>query len=372
MKKIVTLFLFVVFVTTLFVSCDGNRYGELNTGTGVFYYGGDNVNGNFYGFIKGDRYYFEKHEDYEVKRIFDHFVDGKDVYLLCGEIHGTDTCSVIRKNGKIIDKFQWRNGGILLVHNGKVRVYGKYQSNTNIYEYKPNYWENGNFYDVELESPTLLAMTLFAQPQKFYIKNGDVYCLGFLCTVNGNTACVWKNNKLIANFDPAKNSLKSAAGFVIDKNDDVIMFKDIDGYYYEPTDYTYPSIAASFKNGELLHTYCDTAMMRYDKVYYRSWCGGATQVNNDIYFAVLQFPSGGGVRENKVILYKNFQEVCRLDSYQFKGICVKNNNIYTAQRFISVADGNCYLSIYENDNLVNSFVVPENMEVNIDGMFALP
>ena len=87
---------------------------------------------------------------------------------------------------------------------------------------------------------------------------------------------------------------------------------------------------------------------------------------------MLQFPSGGGVRENKVILYKNFQEVCRLDSYQFKGICVKNNNIYTAQRFISVADGNCYLSIYENDNLVNSFVVPENMEVNIDGMFALP
>lgn len=90
--------------------------------------------------------------------------------MLCGEIHGTDTCSVIRKNGKIIDKFQWRNGGILLVHNGKVRVYGKFQPNTNIYEYKPNYWENGNFYDVELEAPTLLAMTLFAQPQKFYIK----------------------------------------------------------------------------------------------------------------------------------------------------------------------------------------------------------
>lgn len=69
---------------------------------------------------------------------------------------------------------------------------------------------------------------------------------------------------------------------------------------------------------------------------------------------------------------KIFQEVCRLDSYQFKGICVKNNNIYTAQRFISVADGNCYLTFYENDTPINSIIVPENMEVNIDGMFALP
>lgn len=368
MRRFIWLISLVFVASLLFVCCD-NPYKGLNTGNGVFYYGEDNLQGGFYGFIKGGRYYFEKHEDYVVVNILDYSIDGNDVYLLCREIHGNDTCNVIRKNGKMTSKFKWRNDGILLVINGKVRVYSKYFSYYNLYTYKPQYWEDGQLYDVELEAPTFEALTVFAQPSKFLVKNGDVYCLGFLATVNGNTACVWKNNRLMCYYDPTKNSLRSTVGFAVDKNDDIIMFKDIENYYLEQNNRTYSLMAASFKNGDLFELYYDTAKINLKD--YRCWCGGATQVNDDIYFAVLQYPNSG-VRENEVILYKNFKEVCRLESYQFLRMCVKNDVIYTAQRFVSAQDGYYSISFYENDKLLNLISVPGNSDIMIRGMFVIP
>ena len=170
-------------------------------------------------------------------------------------------------------------------------------------------------------------------------------------------------------YDPTKNSLRSTVGFAVDKNDDIIMFKDIENYYLEQNNRTYSLMAASFKNGDLFELYYDTAKIKLKD--YRCWCGGATQVNDDIYFAVLQYPNSG-VRENEVILYKNFKEVCRLESYQFLRMCVKNDVIYTAQRFVSAQDGYYSISFYENDKLLNLISVPGNSDIMIRGMFVIP
>lgn len=65
MKNFSFSILFAFLFIALFASCD-NEYNNLNKGNGIFYYGLDNELRGFYGFLKGEQYYFEDHKDYKV------------------------------------------------------------------------------------------------------------------------------------------------------------------------------------------------------------------------------------------------------------------------------------------------------------------
>ena len=68
MKNFSFSILFAFLFIALFASCD-NEYNNLNKGNGIFYYGLDNELRGFYGFLKGEQYYFEDHKDYKVCNI---------------------------------------------------------------------------------------------------------------------------------------------------------------------------------------------------------------------------------------------------------------------------------------------------------------
>ena len=61
MKNFSFSILFAFLFIALFASCD-NEYNNLNKGNGIFYYGLDNELRGFYGFLKGEQYYFEVYD----------------------------------------------------------------------------------------------------------------------------------------------------------------------------------------------------------------------------------------------------------------------------------------------------------------------
>ena len=237
-----------------------------------------------------------------------------------------------------------------------------------MYEYKPTYWEEGNVYDVELEAPTFESMTLFAQVEQIMKKNGNIYFLGYLQTVNGKTPCVWEKNKLISYSDPTKNSSTSASDFYITDNDDVVIFRTYENCYYEPLDKTFDNIAATFKNGELLKLYCnEESMTRYNN-YYHTWCGRIIKVDNDIYLSIVETPSD--VDKNNLIIYKNDVEMFRINTSTLLHMCVKDGVVYTCHSYSNPHE--YIISFNENEKVTKAIVGKNNFSLIIKGMIVLP
>ena len=371
MKNFSFSILFAFLFIALFASCD-NEYNNLNKGNGIFYYGLDNELRGFYGFLKGEQYYFEDHKDYKVCNISTHCIDVDDVYLLTNEIHNGDSCRVVRKNGKILYKDKDLPNGIFFVYNGKLRIYSKFRNDSipAAYYYKPYYWEDGQCYDVVLETPTFVSIPLFAQVEQLKNFNGSIYYFGYILYANGKTTCVWKDGKLISYYDPTKNSSLSAKGFYIDNDENIFMFRDIEKYYDDKNGNTYPSIAAIFKNGELLKAFYDENVMTSYSRYYKTCACALYSYNNDIYLSYLEHPSFLNYINDLVVL-KNNDEVCRVSCEFFHHMLVYKGNIYSCVSFYT-STPEYVVAFFENDNPIKMLAMPQNQSIMISGMFAIP
>ena len=84
MKTMVKILLTLLFAS-IFFGCD-NTYKDINTGDGVMFYGSDDNNGKFYGFIEGGKYYIEDTEESKCNWLYKVISNGKDVYSLTMEI----------------------------------------------------------------------------------------------------------------------------------------------------------------------------------------------------------------------------------------------------------------------------------------------
>ena len=324
MKTMVKILLTLLFAS-IFFGCD-NTYKDINTGDGVMFYGSDDNNGKFYGFIEGGKYYIEDTEESKCNWLYKVISNGKDVYSLTMEIFKDeqglyqDTTWVIRKNGKLMarDLFD----GYLCFINGKVRLYTVNRFLT-FDPYTPQYWEDGVIYDVDLEAPSFESMTIYPYIQSVKEYKGDLYYMGFLRAANGKTQCMWKNSKLLFHNDPTLNSNTTAKGFVFENND-VIMLTQ---YVTSINDINNPHcLAATYRNGKLEHIIGDTALFKTNRGY-NVYPIGIGQNGDDIYIGVLE--KKGDYIFGDLVLYKNYQEIFRKDlTMNFTCFLLAGEDIY--------------------------------------------
>ena len=334
MKRIIFLGTIIISLV-LFCCCDrfNNRgigiddpaYQHDNEGP-VLFWGADSI-GPFYAFASDNIRHYLKNKKNRIKQIC---VDGDDVYVLTTYNTEDEQKFVLWKNGEMLyDNLKDVFSGCFFInaYNGVLRLYSLIPNEFNVYDYYPQYWENGNIYDIDLEMTTYSSMPLFSQPQGIIRAYGNTYFFGFEWCVNGKLPCIWKNGKIIVHADDTLKTNKPAAGFYIENDTDIVLVNYVSKY--EPCTDILRYIPATYdKRGNIIHIYGDTAQYHHSQYRYCMQAKYIRKYNNDVYLGCEE--NNGAGDPSTVVVYKNEQEYFKKENCVFRGMTISNNNVYIA------------------------------------------
>ena len=334
MKRIIFLGSIIISLV-LFCCCDrfNNRgigiddpaYQHDNEGP-VLFWGADSI-GPFYAFASDNIRHYLKNKKNRMKQIC---VDGDDVYVLTTYNTEDEQKFVLWKNGEMLyDNLKDVFSGCFFInaYNGVLRLYSLIPNEFNVYDYYPQYWENGNTYDIDLEMTTYSSMPLFSQPQGIIRAYGNTYFFGFEWCVNGKLPCIWKNGKIIVHADDTLKTNKPAAGFYIENDTDIVLVNYVSKY--EPCTDILRYIPATYdKRGNIIHIYGDTAQYHHSQYRYCMQAKYIRKYNNDVYLGCEE--NNGAGDPSTVVVYKNEQEYFKKENCVFRGMTISNNNVYIA------------------------------------------
>ncbi len=334
MKRIIFLGTIIISLV-LFCCCDrfNNRgigiddpaYQHDNEGP-VLFWGADSI-GPFYAFASDNIRHYLKNKKNRIKQIC---VDGDDVYVLTTYNTEDEQKFVLWKNGEMLyDNLKDVFSGCFFInaYNGVLRLYSLIPNEFNVYDYYPQYWENGNTYDIDLEMTTYSSMPLFSQPQGIIRAYGNTYFFGFEWCVNGKLPCIWKNGKIIVHADDTLKTNKPAAGFYIENDTDIVLVNYVSKY--EPCTDILRYIPATYdKRGNIIHIYGDTAQYHHSQYRYCMQAKYIRKYNNDVYLGCEE--NNGAGDPSTVVVYKNEQEYFKKENCVFRGMTISNNNVYIA------------------------------------------
>ena len=334
MKRIIFLGTIIISLV-LFCCCDrfNNRgigiddpaYQHDNEGP-VLFWGADSI-GPFYAFASDNIRHYLKNKKNRIKQIC---IDGDDVYVLTTYNTEDEEKLVLWKNGEMLyDHLKDVFSGCFFInsYNGVLRLYSLIPNEFNVYDYYPQYWENGNTYDIDLEMTTYSSMPLFSQPQGIIRAYGNTYFFGFEWCVNGKLPCIWKNGKIIVHADDTLKTNKPAAGFYIENDTDIVLVNYVSKY--EPCTDILRYIPATYdKRGNIIHIYGDTAQYHHSQYRYCMQAKYIRKYNNDVYLGCEE--NNGAGDPSTVVVYKNEQEYFKKENCVFRGMTISNNNVYIA------------------------------------------
>ena len=334
MKRIIFLGTIIISLV-LFCCCDrfNNRgigiddpaYQHDNEGP-VLFWGADSI-GPFYAFASDNIRHYLKNKKNRIKQIC---VDGDDVYVLTTYNTEDEQKFVLWKNGEMLyDNLKDVFSGCFFInaYTGVLRLYSLIPNEFNVYDYYPQYWENGNTYDIDLEMTTYSSMPLFSQPQGIIRAYGNTYFFGFEWCVNGKLPCIWKNGKIIVHADDTLKTNKPAAGFYIENDTDIVLVNYVSKY--EPCTDILRYIPATYdKRGNIIHIYGDTAQYHHSQYRYCMQAKYIRKYNNDVYLGCEE--NNGAGDPSTVVVYKNEQEYFKKENCVFRGMTISNNNVYIA------------------------------------------
>ena len=335
MKRI--MFLGTIIISLVIFCCCDNRYNNRgisiddpayqhdNEGP-VLFWGADSI-GSFYAFASDNIRHYLKNKKNRIKQIC---VDGDDVYVLTTYNTEDEEKLVLWKNGEMLyDNFKDLFQGLFFMtaYNDVLRIYSLIPNEFNVYYYTPQYWENGNIYDMDLEMITYSSMPLFCQPEGVTRAYGNTYFFGFEWCVNGKLPCIWKNGKIIMHADDTLNTTKPAAGFYIENDTDIVLVNYVSKY--EPCTDILRYIPATYdKRGNIIHIYGDTAQYHHSQYRYCMQAKYIRKYNNDVYLGCEE--NNGAGDPSTVVVYKNEQEYFKKENCVFRGMTISNNNVYIA------------------------------------------
>lgn len=308
------------------IGIDNPAYQHDNEGP-VLFWGADSI-GPFYAFASDNIRHYLKNKKNRIKQIC---VDGDDVYVLTTYNTEDEQKFVLWKNGEMLyDNLKDVFSGCFFInaYNGVLRLYSLIPNEFNVYDYYPQYWENGNTYDIDLEMTTYSSMPLFSQPQGIIRAYGNTYFFGFEWCVNGKLPCIWKNGKIIVHADDTLKTNKPAAGFYIENDTDIVLVNYVSKY--EPCTDILRYIPATYdKRGNIIHIYGDTALYHHSKWRYFMDAKYIRKYNNDVFLGCEENYTSRGYQPN-VVVYKNEQEYCRKESCVLRGMTISNSIVYLA------------------------------------------
>ena len=307
------------------IGIDDPAYQHDNEGP-VLFWGADSI-GPFYAFASDNIRHYLKNKKNRIKQIC---VDGDDVYVLTTYNTEDEQKFVLWKNGEMLyDNLKDVFSGCFFInaYNGVLRLYSLIPNEFNVYDYYPQYWENGNTYDIDLEMTTYSSMPLFSQPQGIIRAYGNTYFFGFEWCVNGKLPCIWKNGKIIVHADDTLKTNKPAAGFYIENDTDIVLVNYVSKY--EPCTDILRYIPATYdKRGNIIHIYGDTAQYHHSQYRYCMQAKYIRKYNNDVYLGCEE--NNGAGDPSTVVVYKNEQEYFKKENCVFRGMTISNNNVYIA------------------------------------------
>ena len=307
------------------IGIDNPAYQHDNEGP-VLFWGADSI-GPFYAFASDNIRHYLKNKKNRIKQIC---VDGDDVYVLTTYNTEDEQKFVLWKNGEMLyDNLKDVFSGCFFInaYNGVLRLYSLIPNEFNVYDYYPQYWENGNTYDIDLEMTTYSSMPLFSQPQGIIRAYGNTYFFGFEWCVNGKLPCIWKNGKIIVHADDTLKTNKPAAGFYIENDTDIVLVNYVSKY--EPCTDILRYIPATYdKRGNIIHIYGDTAQYHHSQYRYCMQAKYIRKYNNDVYLGCEE--NNGAGDPSTVVVYKNEQEYFKKENCVFRGMTISNNNVYIA------------------------------------------
>ena len=307
------------------IGIDNPAYQHDNEGP-VLFWGADSI-GPFYAFASDNIRHYLKNKKNRIKQIC---IDGDDVYVLTTYNTEDEQKFVLWKNGEMLyDNLKDVFSGCFFInaYNGVLRLYSLIPNEFNVYDYYPQYWENGNIYDIDLEMTTYSSMPLFSQPQGIIRAYGNTYFFGFEWCVNGKLPCIWKNGKIIVHADDTLKTNKPAAGFYIENDTDIVLVNYVSKY--EPCTDILRYIPATYdKRGNIIHIYGDTAQYHHSQYRYCMQAKYIRKYNNDVYLGCEE--NNGAGDPSTVVVYKNEQEYFKKENCVFRGMTISNNNVYIA------------------------------------------
>ena len=307
------------------IGIDDPAYQHDNEGP-VLFWGADSI-GPFYAFASDNIRHYLKNKKNRIKQIC---VDGDDVYVLTTYNTEDEQKFVLWKNGEMLyDNLKDVFSGCFFInaYNGVLRLYSLIPNEFNVYDYYPQYWENGNTYDIDLEMTTYSSMPLFSQPQGIIRAYGNTYFFGFEWCVNGKLPCIWKNGKIIMHADDTLKTKMPAAGFYVENDTDVVLVNYVSKY--EPGTDILRYIPATYdKRGNIIHIYGDTAQYHHSQYRYCMQAKYIRKYNNDVYLGCEE--NNGAGDPSTVVVYKNEQEYFKKENCVFRGMTISNNNVYIA------------------------------------------
>ena len=335
MKRII--FLGTIIISLVLFCCCDDRFNNRGIGIDdpayqhdnegpVLFWGADSI-GPFYAFASDNIRHYLKNKKNRIKQIC---VDGDDVYVLTTYNTEDEQKFVLWKNGEMLyDNLKDVFSGCFFInaYNGVLRLYSLIPNEFNVYDYYPQYWENGNIYDIDLEMTTYSSMPLFSQPQGIIRAYGNTYFFGFEWCVNGKLPCIWKNGKIIVHADDTLKTNKPAAGFYIENDTDIVLVNYVSKY--EPCTDILRYIPATYdKRGNIIHIYGDTAQYHHSQYRYCMQAKYIRKYNNDVYLGCEE--NNGAGDPSTVVVYKNEQEYFKKENCVFRGMTISNNNVYIA------------------------------------------
>lgn len=335
MKRII--FLGTIIISLVLFCCCDDRFNNRGIGIDdpayqhdnegpVLFWGADSI-GPFYAFASDNIRHYLKNKKNRIKQIC---IDGDDVYVLTTYNTEDEQKFVLWKNGEMLyDNLKDVFSGCFFInaYNGVLRLYSLIPNEFNVYDYYPQYWENGNTYDIDLEMITYSSMPLFSQPQGIIRAYGNTYFFGFEWCVNGKLPCIWKNGKIIVHADDTLKTNKPAAGFYIENDTDIVLVNYVSKY--EPCTDILRYIPATYdKRGNIIHIYGDTAQYHHSQYRYCMQAKYIRKYNNDVYLGCEE--NNGAGDPSTVVVYKNEQEYFKKENCVFRGMTISNNNVYIA------------------------------------------
>ena len=334
-------------------------YEHTNEGT-VMYWGKDTY-GGFYGFIDGGQRHYLKNKKNRIKQIC---IDGDDVYVLTTYNTEDEEKFVLWKNGEMLyDHLKDVFSGCFFInaYKGVLRLYSLIPNEFNVYDYYPQYWENGNIYDIDLEMTTYSSMPLFSQPQGIIRAYGNVYCFGFEWCVNGKLPCIWKDGKIIMHANDTLNTTTPAVGFCVNKRNDVTILN----YYLseDPSkDIRFRRVPATYNTkGEIINIYGDTSKLFHSKYEYNMYGLDLIKYDDDIYVCCEEDNGTGSQRSTYI--YKNDKLYYQRNNCRFLDMCISKGDTYIAIK--DVNNGNrCMI-------LKNGIVHVDNFQLGTTEIYGL-
>ena len=369
MKRII--FLGTIIISLVLFCCCDDRFNNRGIGIDdpayqhdnegpVLFWGADSI-GPFYAFASDNIRHYLKNKKNRIKQIC---VDGDDVYVLTTYNTEDEQKFVLWKNGEMLyDNLKDVFSGCFFInaYNGVLRLYSLIPNEFNVYDYYPQYWENGNTYDIDLEMTTYSSMPLFSQPQGIIRAYGNVYCFGFEWCVNGKLPCIWKDGKIIMHANDTLNTTTPAVGFCVNKRNDLTL---LNYYLYEDPsqDIRLRRVPATYNTkGEIINIYGDTSKLFHSKYDYNMYGLDLIKYDDDIYVCCEEDNGTGSHRSTYI--YKNDKLYYQRNNCRFLGMCISKGDTYIAIK--DVNNGNrCMI-------LKNGIVHVDNFQLGTTEIYGL-